>query len=349
MAGGIGSRFWPMSTSKNPKQFHDILGTGKTLIQQTYDRFIKIAPKENIFVITNKEYEALTLQQLPELNENQVIGEPMMMNTAACILYMAKKINAINPNANMIVAPSDHVILEENNFITIALNAISIAENENALITLGIKPTRPDTGYGYIQYINGEKDHKKVKTFTEKPNEELAKSFIDSGDFLWNAGIFIWTSKNILKAYEKYQSDMYQTFSTIDEFYNTEIETSKISIIYSSVHKISIDYAIMEKADNVYVIPSSFGWSDLGTWASLFENFVKDENNNAIKGKWIKAYNAKNNIIQTSKNKAVIVEGLNGYIVADTEKALLICPISQDQKVKEYVQELKLNKGEEFL
>ncbi len=350
MAGGIGSRFWPMSTTKNPKQFHDILGTGKTLIQQTFQRLNTVIPAENIFVITNKEYVSLTLSQLPQLKENQVIGEPTMMNTAPCNLYMAKKIHQLNPDASMIVAPSDHVILNENEFAKLALQALEKTQENDYLITLGIKPSRPDTGYGYIQFIeNQEKSLKKVKTFTEKPNEELAKQFLASGDFLWNAGIFIWSTKSILKSFSEQQEDMYNTFSSVDATYNSSQENEAIEKIYPTVSKISIDYAIMEKADNVYVIPSDFGWSDLGTWASLFENFNKDENENAIKGKFVRTYNSKGNIIQTSDKKAVIVEGLENYIIADTKDALLICPIEKDQKVKEFVQDLKLNKGEIFL
>lgn len=349
MAGGIGSRFWPMSTSEFPKQFHDILGTGKTLIQQTFERLNKIAPKENIFVITNKEYVELTLSQLPELSENQVVGEPMMMNTAACNIYMAEKIFHLNPNANILVAPSDHIILNEDEFVRNANQALTYSSENDYLITLGIEPSRPDTGYGYIQYIeNKNSDLKKVKTFTEKPNLELAESFLKSGDFLWNAGIFIWSAKNILAAFKEYLPEMYESFENIST-YNTPKEAADILKVYPTVAKISIDYGIMEKAQNVYVIPSSFGWSDLGTWASLFENFEKDQNNNAIKGKWIRAYNSHGNIIQTETNKAVVVEGLNGYIVADTPKALLICPISEDQKVKDFVNDLRINKGEEFL
>ncbi len=349
MAGGVGSRFWPMSTTNYPKQYHDILGTGKSLIQQTYQRLLKLAPKENIFVITNVEYVEITQSQLPDLSENQIVGEPMMMNTAACNNYMAEKIYRINPEAALLVAPSDHVILDEAAFIQNASMAVASASQEDILITLGIQPTRPDTGYGYIQYIENEGcPLKKVKTFTEKPTLELAEKFVESGDFLWNAGIFIWSAQSILKAFKSYLPEMYETFHQIQN-YNTPNEYSEIESVYGTVTKTSIDYGIMEKADNVYVIPSSFGWSDLGTWASLFENFQKDENNNAIKGKWVKAYDSKNNIIQTTDEKAVIVSNLEGYIVADTPNALLICPIDQDQRVKEFVNDLRINKGEKFI
>ncbi len=349
MAGGVGSRFWPMSTTKYPKQYHDILGLGKSLLQMTYERLLQLAPKENIFVITNVEYVAVTQSQLPDLSENQIVGEPSMMNTAACNMYMAEKIYHLNPNATILVAPSDHLILEENAFLENAQIAIDHAAKEDILVTLGIEPTRPDTGYGYIQFVeNDTSPLKKVKTFTEKPNLELAEKFIESGDFLWNAGIFVWSASSILNAFKKYLPEMYETFHTI-ESYNTPQEYFDIEPVYSTVTKTSIDYGIMEKADNVYVIPSSFGWSDLGTWASLFENFHRDENNNAVRGKWVKAYDSENNIIQTSENKAVIVSDLNGYIVADTPKALLICPIDQDQRVKEFVKDLRINKGEDFI
>lgn len=350
MAGGIGTRFWPMSTKNKPKQYHDVLGTGRTLIQQTYDRLLKVVPKENIFVITNIDYKEVTSIQLSELDASQIIVEPCMMNTAACNIYIAKKIHEINPDASIIVAPSDHIILNEQEFVKITSNALELALKEDVLITLGIEPTRPDTGYGYIQYkteIN-ENQLNKVKTFTEKPDLEHAQKFISSGDFLWNAGIFVWSSKTILNAFETYMNDMFNSFNEINS-YNTENEYIDIEKVYPTVAKISIDYAIMEKADNVFVIPSNFGWSDLGTWKSLFENSEKNEENNAKYGKFVKTYNSKNNIIKANDNKAVVIDGLDGFIVVDTEKSLLICPIDKEQCVKNYVEDLKLNKGETFL
>jgi len=350
MAGGVGSRFWPMSTQKYPKQFQDILGTGHTMIQQTYNRISKIVPPENIYVITSKEYIALTEQQLPELNPENIVGEPMMKNTAACNIYMAKKIADKNPSANLIVLPADHLILNETVFLQKIELALNLAATKNFLITLGIKPTRPETGYGYIQFEeNKDQEYFKVKTFTEKPDLEFARTFLESGDFLWNAGIFIWNVQSILSAFEEYLSEMSQHFQSCD--YNTKDEENCIDDIYPKVAKISIDNGILEKAKNVYVIPADIGWSDLGTWTSVYENAVKDEEKNASKSRHILTYNAKGNIINLkNKNKAVIIDGLKNYIVVDTDKALLICPRANDQLIKEYVQDLKtLKKGDSFL
>lgn len=350
MAGGIGSRFWPMSTQKYPKQFQDILGTGRTMIQQTFDRISKIVPAENIFVITNKEYVSLTEQQIPEIPFQNIVGEPMMKNTAACNLYMAQKIASINPRANLIVLPADHLILKEDVFLKKVELGFSIAEKNDYLITLGITPTRPDTGFGYIQFLEEKgSDYFKVKTFTEKPDLEIAKNFIESGDFLWNAGIFIWSTNSILTAFSMHLDDMLQQFVSCE--YNTESEETCIETIYPKVAKISIDNGILEKAKNVYVIPADLGWSDLGTWTSVYENSDKDKEENAIQSKHILTYNSKGNIIQfKNKNKAAIIDGLNDYIIVDTEKALLICPRENDQLIKEYIHDLKtVKKGDKFL
>lgn len=349
MAGGIGSRFWPMSTQKFPKQFQDILGTGRTMIQQTYDRILKIIPKENIFVITNHEYVELTKAQLPDIPEQNIVGEPVMKNTAACNIYMANKIANINPDANLIVLPADHLILKEDRFIEKVNLAFELASQNDYLITLGITPTRPDTGYGYIQFLDKKgKDCFKVKTFTEKPDLEIAKSFLESGDFLWNAGIFVWNVKSINNAFEKYLPEMVTQFQSCE--YNSNQEMQCIETIYPKVNKISIDNGILEKADNVYVIPADLGWSDLGTWTSVFENADKDEQNNAAKSKNLLIYNSKGNIVRLKKNKAAIIDGLNDYIIVDTDKALLICPRSNDQLIKEYLQDLKtLKKGDKFM
>lgn len=350
MAGGIGSRFWPMSTQKYPKQFQDILGTGRTMIQQTFDRISQIVPAENIYVITNKEYISLTEQQLPELSLENIVGEPMMKNTAACNIYMANKIAAKNPDANMIVLPADHLILKENVFLEKVQLAFSLAEKNDYLITLGITPTRPDTGFGYIQFLEKkDSDYFKVKTFTEKPNAEIAKSFIESGDFLWNAGIFVWNVKSILSAFEHHLDEMAQQFVSCD--YNSKDEETCIETIYPKVAKISIDNGILEKAKNVYVIPADLGWSDLGTWTSVYENSAKDDDRNAIQSKHILTYNSKGNIIQfKNKNKAAIIDGLKNFIIVDTEKALLICPRDNDQLIKDYIHDLKTQKkGDKFL
>ena len=350
MAGGIGSRFWPLSTQKNPKQFQDILGTGRTMIQQTYDRISQIVPPENIFVITNIEYISLTEQQLPDIKSENIVGEPMMKNTAACNIYMAKKIADQNPEANIIVLPADHLILKENIFLKKVELGFNLAEKNDFLITLGIKPTRPDTGYGYIQFVEKKNsEYFKVKTFTEKPDLEIAKTFLESGDFLWNAGIFIWSAKSILSAFESYLPEMSQNFESCE--YNSENEAQCINLIYPKVNKVSIDNGILEKAKNVFVIPADLGWSDLGTWTSIYENSEKDENQNAIKSKNVITYHSKGNLINIkNSNKAAVIDGLENYIIVDTEKALLICPIENDQLIKEYIQDLKtLKQGEKFL
>lgn len=349
MAGGIGSRFWPMSTQKFPKQFHDILGTGRTMIQQTFDRIKQAVPVENIFVITNTEYAELSHQQLPELPIENIVGEPMMKNTAACNIYMVNKIADLNPDANVIVLPADHLILKENAFLEKVNQAFDFASKNDVLITLGITPTRPDTGYGYIQFSEKQdSDFFKVKTFTEKPNLEIAKSFIETGDFLWNAGIFIWNVKSIQKAFAEYLPEMTQEFVSCE--YNSDREIVCIETIYPKVEKISIDNGILEKAKNVYVIPADLGWSDLGTWTSVYENSEKNEDNNSIDSKTVLTYNSKNNVVRIKKGKAAIIDGLEDYIVVDTEKALLICPRNNDQLIKNYVLDLKnFKKGEKYM
>lgn len=349
MAGGIGSRFWPMSTQKFPKQFHDILGTGRTMIQQTFDRIKQTVPVGNIFVITNTEYAELSHQQLPELPIENIVGEPMMKNTAACNIYMVNKIADLNPDANVIVLPADHLILKENAFLEKVNQAFDFASKNDVLITLGITPTRPDTGYGYIQFSEKQdSDFYKVKTFTEKPNLEIAKSFIETGDFLWNAGIFIWNVKSIQKAFAEYLPEMTQEFVSCE--YNSDREIVCIETIYPKVEKISIDNGILEKAKNVYVIPADLGWSDLGTWTSVYENSEKNEDNNSIDSKTVLTYNSKNNVVRIKKGKAAIIDGLEDYIVVDTEKALLICPRNNDQLIKNYVLDLKnFKKGEKYM
>lgn len=350
MAGGIGSRFWPMSTQKYPKQFQDVLRTGRTMIQQTYDRIRQIVPVENIYVITNKEYISLTEEQLPDLNPENIVGEPMMKNTAACNIYMAKKIADKNSAANVIVLPADHLILKENIFLKKVELAFNLAEKNDYLITLGIKPTRPDTGYGYIQFVEKKNaEYFKVKTFTEKPDLEIAKTFLESGDFLWNAGIFVWNVQSILSAFDFYLPEMYHNFESCE--YNSKEEERCIDLIYPKVSKISIDNGILEKAQNVYVIPADLGWSDLGTWTSIYENADKDKQENAVNIKHFVTYNSTGNLIKLkNENKAVVIDGLENYIVIDTDKALLICPRANDQLIKDYVSDLKsLRKGEKYL
>ena len=353
MAGGIGSRFWPKSRSSFPKQFLDILGTGETLIQQTFKRLNRFCPAENILVVTNIKYKSLCLEQLNGIKENNILCEPAMRNTAPCIAYASFKINKLNPDAKIIVAPSDHLITNENQFSKIVKECFSVCSTENCLLTLGIKPSRPDTGYGYIQFneesssLNPNINH--VKTFTEKPNLELAKQFISSGDFLWNSGIFIWSAKNILLNLRKHLRDLYDRFEDGNEYYNTNSETEFINRIFPGCKNISIDYGLMEKADNVVVYPSDFGWSDLGTWGSLYSHLELDENHNGIIGDSTFIYESSGNIINTSDNKVVIVEGLIDYIVIDTEKALLICKKDSEQHIKQFVSDVKRVKGQEFI
>jgi len=354
MAGGLGSRFWPMSKTAHPKQFIDILGTGQTLIQQTYERFKKIVPKENIYIVTNSSYKSLVKNQLPELSNNQIVLEPSRRNTAPCIAFAAYKIAEINPKANMVVAPSDHIILKENEFISIVQSALEASRKNKWLITLGIKPNRPDTGYGYIQFneevvLENNKNLKKVKTFTEKPNLEIAKSFLKSGDFLWNSGIFVWSLKSIKEAIALYLPEINKLFDSGKGLYNTPKEESFINKAYTVCRSISIDYGVMEKAQNVYVLISDFGWSDLGTWGSLYENREKNTEGNAIVGKNVLMYDTKNCIVNMPKDKLAVIQGLDNYIIVDTENILLICKKSDEQQIRKFVNDVKIEKGDHFV
>jgi len=335
MAGGVGSRFWPVSTKENPKQFHDMLGTGKSLIQNTFDRLSKIIPQENILIATNIEYKDLVLKHLPNINENQILLEPAMRNTAPCILYSALKIENMNEEAVMIVAPSDHYIEDEKTFIKNVETAFKACENKNILMTLGIKPSGPNTGYGYIQFEESPNEIKKVKNFTEKPDLETAKQFIKQGDYLWNAGIFIWSVKSILSSFKNSLQEMTDLFNLGNDLWNTENESSFIENNYEKVENISIDYGIMERADNVYVLPVDFGWNDLGTWGSLYDKLPKDSHNNAIVNAKTLFKDAHNNIVRTKSDKKVIVQGLSDYIIVETDDTILIFPKSQEQEIKQ--------------
>lgn len=344
MAGGIGSRFWPMSTSSFPKQFLDILGTGETLIQQTFRRLSKICPAENILIVTNEKYKLHCIDQIPSMEVDNILCEPMMRNTAPCIAYASFKISQKDPDANIIVAPSDHLITNEDEFSSIVNKCFEISSRKDYLITLGIKPTRPDTGYGYIQFKNELDENEeinKVKTFTEKPNEDLAVKFLDSGDFLWNAGIFIWNAKSILLSIRKHLRDMYDLFEEGKDRYNTPRESDFINKIYPHCKNISVDYGIMEKSDNVYVQLSDFGWSDLGTWTSLQTHLNLDKANNGIIGKNISLYDSKDNIINMPNDKTVVIQGLEGYIVIENDNTLLICQKNKEQEIKKFVSDLK--------
>lgn len=351
MAGGIGSRFWPVSRTGCPKQFLDILGTGKTLIQSTFERFSGFIPKENIYIITADEYVPLVQEQLPGISKEQILSEPSRKNTAPCIAYISYKLAKSNPEACLLCAPADHLILDTTTFIKTALEAFEFVATHRALITLGIKPLYPNTGYGYIQYEQEAVSDNvyKVKTFTEKPNAELAQTFITSGDFLWNAGIFVWQIKNIIQAFEQYLPEMHEVFIAEQNQFNTAGEHNAIERIYPQCSNISIDYGIMEKADNVYIIPSSFGWSDLGTWNSAYDHFEKDYYGNAVSGDNVVVIDARNCMVHAPDQKLVVLQGLEGHIVIDTNDVLLICKKDREQEIKEYVAEVKRNKGDKYL
>ncbi|MHC1777874.1 MAG: mannose-1-phosphate guanylyltransferase [Lentimicrobium sp.] len=354
MAGGIGARFWPMSRQNHPKQFIDILGTGETLIQSTFNRFRKVCPAENIYIVTNEIYKKQVLEQLPDIKDEQVLCEPSRRNTAPCIAYANYRIFELNPDANVVVAPSDHIILKEDIFTEVITAALDAADKNHWLLTLGIQPSRPDTGYGYIQFDEGitcENDSriKKVKTFTEKPQLEMAQQFLSSGDFLWNSGIFIWKLKTIMAAFEKHLPDVNQLFSAGAGKYNTAEESAFIQQTYSMCKSISIDYGVMEKADNVYVLSSDFGWSDLGTWGSLYDTRKKDEYKNAVVGQNVLLYNSHNCIVNMPKEKLVVLQGLDDYIVVEDDGILLVCRKGDEQQIRQFVNDVMIEKGEKFV
>ncbi len=350
MSGGVGSRFWPFSKEQKPKQFLDFFGTGRSLLQSTFDRFKKIVPVENIFIVTNDAYAEITRQQLPELSDSQILKEPMRRNTAPCVAFACYRIRAIDPNANIVVAPSDHLILKEDQFIADIKKGLEFVAKNPVLLTLGIKPSRPETGYGYIQVSEEHIDGiHKVKTFTEKPDRELAQKFYESGEFVWNSGIFLWNVNTILEAFKNYLPDVFNKFNEGKDLFNTPKEKEFIDACFPVCPNISIDYGIMEKAENVYVITSDFGWSDLGTWGSLHEMAEKDENNNAslnCKALYFESYG---NIVAMSDGKVVVVQGLEDYIVAESDNALLICKKSEEQRIKHFVTEVKFRFGEEYV
>ncbi len=351
MAGGIGSRFWPKSRVAYPKQFIDILGTGKTLIQWTYERFAAFIPEENIYIVTSDEYTDIVHEQLPQVKPGNVLSEPSRKNTAPCIAWISYKLFQKDPEASLIIAPSDHLITDNEAFREICRKALGFVKEIKAFVTLGITPTNPNTGYGYIQHdaLAVADNIYKVKTFTEKPNLELAKTFIASGDFLWNAGIFVWQVKNIIRAFEQYEPEMFEVFEADKHHFNTAGEKEAIERIYPLCTNISIDYAIMEKADNVYVIPSGFGWSDLGTWNSAYENLDKDYLGNAVAGQQVVIIDATNSMISVPDNKLVVLQGLDDFIVVDTTDVLLICRKDKEQDIKQYVAEVKRNIGDDYL
>ena len=349
MAGGIGSRFWPYSRNEFPKQFLDILGTGESLLKMTYDRFLNVCPQENIYIVTNDTYEALVLEQVPQIQKDQLLLEPQRRNTAPCIALAAYKIQERNPDARIIVSPSDHAIFKETVFSQTINNALEAAEKGDKLITIGINPSRPETGYGYIQYLSeNESILKKVKTFTEKPQLELAQKFIESGDFVWNSGIFIWHVKAIVEAFEEFLPEIAEIFEEGKKKFFTEKEEEFIKSAYYQCKNISIDYAVMEKASNVYVVLGDFGWSDLGSWNSLFDIRKKDENRNLIEGNAL-TYNSEDCIVKGPDNKLIVIQDMKGYLIADCDNVLLICRKDEEQKFREFVSDVKSKKGAAYL
>lgn len=340
MAGGVGVRFWPYSRNSKPKQFLDVLGTGRTLLQSTLDRFLPLCPIENIFVVTHEEHAELVRQQLPQLSDDQILAEPMRKNTAPCIAYASYKISQINPDAIIVVSPADHLILKEQEFQEVIKKASDQAKAQDKLITLGITPTRPETGYGYIQYHTEKSFAKKVKTFTEKPELSLAKKFLESGDFVWNSGIFIWGVQAIIKAFQSYVPEMAEVFDEIKTRLGTNEEKDSIMAAYAQCKSISIDYAVMEKAQNVYVCLGNFNWSDLGSWASIHEISSKDSNNNVINANAM-TYETRNCIIKGSGDKLIVAQGLNGYLVGEFGNVFIVCEKDKEEQFRRFVNDLK--------
>lgn len=348
MAGGIGSRFWPKSRQSMPKQFLDILGTGKSFIRHTYERFAKIVPPENFLIVTNRRYKELVLQHIPEITDEQILCEPIGRNTAPAIAYAAYTLLKYHPDAEMIVTPADHLILNEDDFREIINECLEFADRHDALMTVGIKPTRPETGYGYIQ-VSDNKLISKVKSFTEKPDLELAQTFIRTGEFYWNSGIFIWKVKSIIEAFEKYLPEHDALFKGIMRALDTDAEKNIIEMVFSECRAISIDYGIMEKADNVYVRCGEFGWSDVGTWGSVYQHSRKDRYANAIPEKGCYLYDTRSCIVSLPKDKVAVISGLKEYIVVDTDDVLMICPRSEEQNIKKFIDEVKFNDGEKHI
>ena len=350
MCGGVGSRFWPYSKSAKPKQFIDFFGTGRTLLQMAFDRMQGIVPVENILLLTNKSYESLIREQLPEIQPSQILLEPARRNTAPCIAWAAHHIKAINPNAKMMVAPSDHLIINVERFKASVIDAFDFIESRDALVTMGIKPSRPETGYGYIQVGEAvEGNFSAVKTFTEKPNEDLARVFLESGEFFWNSGMFFWSADSILSALNNCAPEVNDVFEQGREHFGTERETEFINANFAACPSISIDFAVMEKAPNVYVETVDFGWNDLGTWRSLYDHSPKNKDGNVTQNCKVLMYNSHNNIVAVKGDKIVMASGLDGYIVADVDDALLIVPLEEEQRIKQYVNDMKSKFGDKYL
>lgn len=350
MAGGVGSRFWPGSREARPKQFLDMLGVGKSLLRLTFERFLPICPASNIYIVTNAAYRDLVKQQLPELSDDQILGEPSRNNTGPCVAYTAFKLAGLNPDANMVVAPSDHIVLKADIFLEKISQALDFAARHDALVTLGITPSRPDTGYGYIQFKNAaEPGIYKVERFTEKPKLDDAQTFVASGEYVWNAGIFIWNVKNVLEAFKNHSPKIFHILEKGASAYNTPEEQAFINKTYPGTPNISVDFAIMEKAPNVYTIPADFGWSDLGTWASLHLECPKDEHGNVLQGDHILALDVRNSLVRAPRDKLVVLKDLDDYIVVDEPDVLLIYPKSKEQEIKQVTIRVKEQLGDTFL
>ncbi len=351
MAGGVGSRFWPVSTSSYPKQFHDMLGSGQSLLQKTFGRLARFIPKENILILTNERYGDLVMEQLPEISREQVVAEPAMRNTAPCILYAALKISKLNPDALMLVAPSDHWIEDEAAFEKDVRSCFATAAASNALCTLGIQPTFPNTGFGYIEYQQGEPNTQglfPVQQFREKPDYETAKAFIAQGNFLWNAGIFAWSAASILQAFKDFQPEQHELLAAGVSCFNTPEEAAFIAENYPKAENISIDYAIMEQSDAVFVLPASFDWNDLGTWGSLYDKMDKNEAGNAVAQGSVLSEDCKGNMIRLPKGKIGVIEGLEDFIVIDKAEVLLILPREKEQDIKQWVNRVRESFGDEY-
>ncbi|PCE64577.1 mannose-1-phosphate guanylyltransferase [Sediminicola luteus] len=350
MAGGVGSRFWPVSTSQNPKQFHDMLGAGKTLIQKTFDRLNQFIPAENILILTNERYNDLVLEQLPKVTQDQVVLEPAMRNTAPCILYAALKIQKQNPDAVMIVAPSDHWIEDEAAFARDVEASFEKCKETGVLCTLGIKPSFPNTGYGYIEFDKQATENlKPVAQFREKPDYATAQQFLEQGNFLWNAGIFMWSVQTIVNAFTSYQPEMFELFQRGVSAYNTTDERQFIQENYGKAENISIDYAILERSKSIFVLPASFDWNDLGTWGSLYDKLEKNAENNAMVNGRLLAEDAQGNMIRTNAGKLVVIDGLQDYIVVDKDEVLMIYPKAKEQDIKKVVSKVRDTFGDELV
>lgn len=341
MAGGVGSRFWPMSTAENPKQFIDVLGVGKSLLQLTVERFDKICNASNIWVVTNKKYVEKVKEQLPNLPSENILCEPCRRNTAPCIAYVSWKIKAKDPNANIVVTPSDHIVTNKEEFQRVVSSCLNFTAETDAIITLGMKPTRPETGYGYIKAdltssSLRNKEVYRVDSFREKPDLDTAKQYIKNSEYFWNAGIFIWNVNTIINAFRIYQPALSNIFNSLQQYYGTEKEQEMIDKVFPECENISVDYAIMEKAEEIFVCPSDFGWSDLGTWGSLLEQTKKDLYGNSCIGNNISLFETNNCMIHTTQEKKVVVQGLDGYIVAENNNTLLICKMSEEQRIKQF-------------